>query len=91
MNDSREMKKLRRYEVISAEGSELYEGVETPGSRHFGALITDLPSGGIVESTEFAQSFRLSADGKQKVKALKVRYLDKFDGWVRTDTLKILD
>jgi hypothetical protein len=84
------VKKPKQYEVISAEGSELYEGVGTSSGRYFGALITDLPSGGIVEGLDFAQSFRLSQGGK-KVKALRVRYLDRFDGWVRADTLKEMD
>ena len=84
------MKKPKQYEVISAEGSELYEAVGTTSTRYFGALIKDLPSGASVEGLDFAQSFRLSEGGK-KVKALKVRYLDQYDGWVRADTLKEKD
>lgn len=84
------MKKLKQFEVISAEGSEIYECAGSAGGRYFGALIVDLPSGGIVEGIDFAQSFRLSQGGK-KVKAMRVRYLDRYDGWVRLETLKAID
>ena len=84
------MKKPKQYEVISAEGSEIYEGTGTASNRYFGALVKDLPSGVIVQGLDATQSFRLTQGGK-KIKALRVRYLDQFDGWVRADTLQIKD
>lgn len=84
------MYKPRKYLVISAEGSELYEAVRDSKGFYLGKFIKDLPSGALVTSIEARQSFRLNQEGP-KIKAIKVKYLDEFEGWVRYDTLKEQD
>ena len=82
--------KSKNYLVVSAEGSELYEAVRDSKGMYLGTLIKDLPSGVTVTSMEPKQSFRLNQLGP-KVKAIKVKYLDQFEGWVRFDCLQEQD
>jgi len=84
------MKKEKQYEVISAEGAELYEAVESSKGRYLGTFIKDIPSGATVTALEAKQSFRLNQEGP-KIKAIKVLYLNEFVGWIRFDTLKEKD
>ena len=84
------MYKPKSYLVISAEGSELYEAVRDSKGLYLGTFIKDLPSGALVTSVEPKQSFRLNQEGP-KIKAIKVKYLEQFEGWVRFDTLKEQD
>lgn len=84
------MYKPKNYLVISAEGSELYDAVRDSKGLYLGPFIKDLPSGAVVTSIEAKQSFRLNQEGP-KIKAIKVRYLDQFEGWVRFDTLQEQD
>ncbi len=84
------MYRSKNYMVISAEGSELYEAVRDSKGLYLGQFVKDLPSGAIVTSVEAKQSFRLNQEGP-KIKAIKVKYLDRFEGWVRFDTLQEQD
>lgn len=84
------MYKPKTYLVISAEGSELYEADRDSKGLYLGKFVKDLPSGAVVKSIEAKQSFRLNQDGP-KIKAIKVKYLDQFEGWVRFDTLQEQD
>lgn len=84
------MYKPKTYLVISAEGSELYDAVRDSKGLYLGKFIKDLPSGAKVISIEAKQSFRLNQEGP-KIKAIKVKYLDQFEGWVRFDTLQEQD
>ena len=84
------MYRAKNYLVISAEGSELYEAVRDSKGLYLGSFVKDLPSGSLVTSIEPKQSFRLNQEGP-KIKAIKVRYLDQFEGWVRFDTLQEQD